>query len=58
MITFLAIVVLIVTFELWLPLAFLFGAIRLLATFSVGSAWEAMKSVPMWVWDFTHSVLS
>lgn len=57
-ITIAAIVVLLVTMELWVPLAFLFGVIKLFATLSISEAWEAWKSVPIWIWDFVHSSLS
>lgn len=57
-VTVLAVIVLILTFELWVPLAFIFGAIKLVATFSLSAAWEAFKSVPIWVWDFVHSALA
>lgn len=56
--TALAIVVLILSFELWLPLAFLFGIIRLVTALSINAAWEAFKSVPIWIWDFVHAALS
>lgn len=56
--TGLAVIVLILTFEFWLPLAFVFGAIRLVATFSHSAAWEAFKGVPVWIWEFVHSALS
>lgn len=56
--TGLAVIVLILAFELWVPLAFIFGAIKLVATFSLSAAWEASKSVPIWIWDFVHSALS
>lgn len=55
--TGLAVIVLILAFELWLPLAFIFGAIKLVATFSPSAAWEAFKSVPIWIWEFVHSAL-
>ena len=57
-ITILAVIVLILTFELWVPLAFIFGVIKLVTAFSLSAAWEAFKSVPIWIWDFVHSVFS
>ena len=57
-ITILAVIVLILTFELWVPLAFIFSVIKLVATFSLSAAWEAFKSVPIWIWDFVHSAFS
>lgn len=58
MATFLAVVVLMLTAELWMPLAVIFGVIKLLATFSISAAWEATKSVPIWVWDFAQSAFA
>jgi hypothetical protein len=54
--TIIAVIVLILTVELWLPLAFVFGFIKLVTSFSLAMAWIAMKSVPIWIWDFVHSV--
>lgn len=54
----LAVIVLILASELWLPLAFLFGAIKLVTTFSLGVAWAAFKSVPIFIWDFIHTAAS
>ena len=56
--TILAGFVLLFAFELWVPLAFIFGAIKLVTTFSLSMAWGATKSVPIWIWDFVHSALS
>ena len=56
--TILAWIVLILAAEAWVPLAFIFGAIKLATTFSLSAAWEAFKSVPIWIWDFVHSALS
>jgi hypothetical protein len=53
-----AVAVLILALELWVPLAFLFGAIKLVATLSLSAAWGATKSVPIWIWDFIHASLS
>ena len=53
-----AVVILVLSIELWLPLAFLFGGIKLLATFSIIAAWEAFRSVPTWIWDFILGTLS
>lgn len=56
--TGLAIIVLVLAFEVWLPLAFIFGTIKLLVTFSLSAAWEAFKSVPIWIWEYVHSTMS
>lgn len=56
--TGLAIIVLILAVELWVPLAFIFGIIKLVTTVSLSAAWEAFKSVPIWIWDFVHSAFS
>lgn len=53
-----AILVLVLAFELWLPLAFIFGAIKLVATLSIEAAWQAFVGVPGWIWDFVHSSLA
>jgi hypothetical protein len=58
MATVLAVIVVVLTFELWVPLAFIFSAIKLLATFSLSAAWNAFKSVPVWIWDFTYAAVS
>lgn len=56
--TILAVIVLILAFEAWVPLAFIFGTIKLVTTFSLSAAWEAFKSVPVWIWDVVHKALS
>jgi hypothetical protein len=58
MATFLAVVLLVMTIELWLPLAFIFGAIKLMTSFSLAESWLAFKGVPLWIWDFVHSALT
>lgn len=58
LVTVVAVVVLILALELWIPLAFIFGAVKLVTTLSLSAAWEAMKSVPTWIWDFIHTALS
>lgn len=58
LVTVVAVVVLIIASEVWVPLAFLFGAIKLVTTLSLSAAWEAMKSAPIWIWDFVHTSLS
>jgi hypothetical protein len=55
---FLAVVLLVMTIELWLPLAFIFGAIKLVISFSLGEAWLAFKGVPLWIWDFVQAALT
>ncbi len=54
----LTIIAMILLFEIWLPLAFIFGFIKLVTSFSLVAAWEAFKSVPVWIWDFINSALS
>ena len=56
--TIVCVLVIILTSELWVPLAFVFGAIKLVTTFSLAAAWAALKSVPIWIWDFTNSALT
>ncbi|WP_370285095.1 hypothetical protein [Pseudooceanicola nanhaiensis] len=56
--TVFAFLVVLLTCELWIPLAFLFGAIELVTTFSIGAAWDAFASVPVWIWDFVLGALS
>lgn len=56
MLTVAALLLLLVTFEIWLPLAFIFAAIKLVTSFSIGAAWQAFKSVPLWIWDFVHNL--
>lgn len=51
-----AIIVLIITIELWFPLALLFGSLKLILTLSLSAAWVAFKSVPIWIWDFVHNL--
>ena len=48
----LALIALILTSALWLPLAFIFSLIKLVTTFSLSAAWSAFKSVPIWIWVF------
>lgn len=57
-ITILAVIFLMASSEVWVPLAFLFAVIKLVTTFSLTAAWEAFKSVPIWIWDFIHAALS
>ena len=52
----LAIIVLIITSQFWIPLAFLLGILKLIFTFSFSAAWIAFKSVPIWIWDFVHEL--
>ena len=52
-----AVVIIVITVELWLPIAGLFGLIKLIVTFSISQAWEAFKAVPVWVWDTSYSIL-
>ena len=56
--TIIGVLVLILSAELWGPLAFIFAVIKLVATFSFIVAWEAFKSVPIWIWDFTLSLFT
>jgi hypothetical protein len=58
MATALAVIVMVLTVQLWVALAFVFGAVKFLATFSLSAAWAAFKSVPVWIWDFTYTTLS
>lgn len=53
-----SIIALILLFEIWLPLAFIFGLIKLATSFSLGAAWEAFKSVPVWIWDFINTAIA
>ena len=53
-----SIIALIFLLEIWLPLAFIFALIKLVTTFSLVAAWEAFKSVPVWIWDFINAALS
>lgn len=57
-VTIVAVFIMIFTAELWLPLAFFFGLLKLITTFSISAAWDAAKSVPAWVWDFAISLFS
>jgi hypothetical protein len=52
----LAIIVLIITSQLWIPLAFLLGFLKLIFTFSLSAAWIAFKSLPILIWDFVHEL--
>jgi hypothetical protein len=52
-----ALAISVITVELWLPIAGLFGVIKLIVTFSISQGWEAFKSVPMWVWDTSYSLI-
>lgn len=54
--TILAVLVLVLTVELWFPIALVFGFLKLVTSFSIFLAWDAFKSVPMWIWDFVHSL--
>ena len=54
--TILAVALLILASELWIPLAFCFGVIKFLFTFSLSAAWVAAKSVPFWIWGFAHDL--
>lgn len=58
LVTAVSVIVLIIASELWVPLSFLFGAITLATTLSLSATWEAMKSVPFWIWDFVHTSLT
>ena len=51
-----SLIILLVTIQIWGPIATLYGIFKLLFTLSISAAWEAWKSVPGWIWDFVHSV--
>jgi hypothetical protein len=53
--TFIAVVILLLTSEIWVPLAVLWGFANLVFTLSIGATWMAAKSIPLWIWDFVHS---
>ena len=52
-----AVIIIVITIELWLPIAGLFGLIKFIVSFSISQAWEAFKAVPIWVWDMSYSLL-
>lgn len=52
-----ALAISVITVELWLPIAGLFGVVKLIVTFSISQAWEAFKAVPIWVWDTSYSLI-
>ena len=58
MVFIVAIIIIVLTVELWLPIAAIMAVLRLIFTFSLNQAWEAFKAVPVWVWDTTYSVLT
>lgn len=51
-----AIIILIITIELWFPIALIFGFLKFLLTLSFSAGWVAFKSVPIWIWDFVHNL--
>jgi hypothetical protein len=53
-----AIVIIVLTVEMWLPIAAIMGILKLIVTFSLSQGWEAFKAVPFWVWDTTYSILT
>lgn len=53
---FAALTVTILTVELWLPIMFLLGAIKLLVSFSLPQAWNTAVAVPSWVWETTFQL--
>jgi hypothetical protein len=53
-----AIIIIVLTVEMWLPIAVIMGILKLIFTLSLSLAWEAFKAVPIWVWDTTYSVLT
>ena len=53
----LALVIIVITLEMWLPIAGLLAFFKLVVTFSVSQAWITFKSVPIWVWDTSYSIL-
>lgn len=55
--TIVAIIVLILSSELWIPLAILFGFLKLIFSFSLIAAWDSGVSVPIWIWDFVHNLI-
>ena len=54
--TIIAIIIMVLAVELWLPLAAIFGLLKFAFTFSVTESWIAFKSVPLWIWDFVHGL--
>lgn len=54
--TLIALIVVVLSIEIWLPLAAIFGFLKFIVTFSVAEGWFAFKSVPLWIWDFVHNL--
>ena len=54
--TILALIVVVLSVEIWLPLAVIFGFLKFVVTFSITEGWIAFKSVPLWIWDFVHGL--
>jgi len=54
--TFIAVIILILVSEIWIPLALLVGFLKLVVSFSISAAWLAAISVPIWIWGFVHSL--
>ena len=54
--TLLAIFLLIIASELWVPLAFLLALFKLIFSLSLSAAWDEFASVPIWIWEFAHSL--